>query len=293
MRSRLLRAASAAGALVLLGCADIDERAFAQTDVIEVQVLGTASTNVLANDTLGAGAVLDDVSGYDGRQLEVTHSPDGEVVVESLGEGPENESTLQYEVRMGGRTIIGQLIVLLSTDPADPITSTTSTTSTTTTTTTTPTTPPASCVDFDNLPQVEYYPGAVVPVNAGTATVLDFSGGEIEVDDDHDAGGSDVDLWFLGASLHFGGQQADGWTITFRHNGGQVNLVVNGDAATVGSPGALDGQIVGGATISVVGGDNRPGGVLRIDGTDISEFAIGGQELAIDDVCPISGTGEG
>src|SRR5690606_7646384 len=83
--------------------------------------------------------------------------------------------------------------------------------------------------------------------------------------------------------------------VTFGEFGGNVNLRINdGQIQNVGDFSALDGQVVGGVRIGVdVQAEGRRG-LLRLDAegnAQITSFAIGGQELWIDDVI-FRGAGE-
>lgn len=78
-------------------------------------------------------------------------------------------------------------------------------------------------------------------------------------------------------------------TITFRYQnrGGQIDLRVNGNMKVTsdGLP-ALDGQTVGGAEVRVQSSPSNAytGGIVTVVGK-INDFAVGGQELFVDDVC--------
>jgi hypothetical protein len=76
--------------------------------------------------------------------------------------------------------------------------------------------------------------------------------------------------------------------------GGNVNLRVNGQLRNVGNLQQLSGQVIGGVRLQVQPGANPRQGrlVLTQDTAPISDFAIGGQELYIDNVAyrgPVGG----
>ena len=72
--------------------------------------------------------------------------------------------------------------------------------------------------------------------------------------------------------------------LNFGEYGGNVNLEVNGDFRNFEDFAAIDGQIIGGAQVSVVNGFGHDQGTLRLNG-DIHALAVGGQELVIDHIC--------
>jgi hypothetical protein len=78
-------------------------------------------------------------------------------------------------------------------------------------------------------------------------------------------------------SLHFG-QYAEG-----------VGISINGDRAEVADMTELHGLVLGGAVVTVEATVFRdlPIGTLRVTGPNISEFAIGGTELVVDNICHV------
>ena len=82
--------------------------------------------------------------------------------------------------------------------------------------------------------------------------------------------------------------------LQFGELGGNVNLRVNGQFRNVGGFQQLSGQVIGGVRVQVQPGSNAERGrlVLTQDTAPISDFAIGGQELFIDNVAyrgPVDG----
>ncbi len=77
-----------------------------------------------------------------------------------------------------------------------------------------------------------------------------------------------------------------GLSLSYGAFGGNLNLDINGDFRNIGSFEDINGELVGGAEVTVVESENGVG-TLTITGS-ISSFSIGGQELFIDNVCPIT-----
>ncbi|MDQ3956185.1 MAG: VWA domain-containing protein [Actinomycetota bacterium] len=107
--------------------------------------------------------------------------------------------------------------------------------------------------------------------------------GSATVDERQLAGGSglDVGLNNINLSFDFGGTPSD-LSLLFGDYGGNVNLEVNGELRNVADLFDLDGRFIGGVRVEVI--DRGQGlGLLSLDGR-VSSFAIGGQELWIDDL---------
>jgi len=73
-------------------------------------------------------------------------------------------------------------------------------------------------------------------------------------------------------------------SLMFGEYGGNLNIDINGDFRNFNNFADLNGQTVGGVQVSVVNGLGNDRGRLQLDGV-ITSFAVGGQELWIDDVC--------
>ncbi len=111
------------------------------------------------------------------------------------------------------------------------------------------------------------------------------SGGFTEVEDGGRAGGSGHDLEVNNINLGFGlATPVASLSLAFGEYGGNENLRINGEFRNVSDLDDLDGVIVGGVGVQVTRTDDL--GTLRLDEVTqpISDFAIGGQELWIDDV---------
>jgi hypothetical protein len=111
--------------------------------------------------------------------------------------------------------------------------------------------------------------------------------GFARVDDEGLAGGSGQDLEVNNVNLAFALPLPYGAAvITFGEFGGNLNLRVNGDFRNVGDFSVLDGALVGGVRVQVAFAPDEEHGFLQLMGetADISDLALGGQELWIDDV---------
>lgn len=98
------------------------------------------------------------------------------------------------------------------------------------------------------------------------------------------AGGTGLELQVNNVLIDIGfGGPLERATLRFGDHGGNVNLEVNGDLVNVDDLADLSGSTVGGVRVTVVQEPQEPTGTLTLDGR-IGSFAIGGQELWIDDV---------
>jgi hypothetical protein len=73
-------------------------------------------------------------------------------------------------------------------------------------------------------------------------------------------------------------------TLAFGHYGGSLNLSINGDRVNVADFAAVHGKRIGGVRVSVDKGPYQQRGRLTLTGL-VRSFALGGQELSIDDLC--------
>ncbi len=71
--------------------------------------------------------------------------------------------------------------------------------------------------------------------------------------------------------------------LAFGEYGGDVSVMINGVTHVVANLSELDGQVIGGVEVSVVGGGGNDQGTLSLNGV-INQFATGGQEYYIDNV---------
>jgi hypothetical protein len=156
--------------------------------------------------------------------------------------------------------------------------------------------PPApDCVDFEDLPLGTVYGVGDVFVTSGVQVAgSDFqwgsgdwtSDGFAEVGNAGDAGGSGQEMIVnnLLLKFDFGGPVA-GLRLRFGEYGGNLNIDINGEFVNFENFADINGAVIDGVSVSVVNGLGNDQGILTLVGT-INSFAIGGQELVIDDVCP-------
>ena len=109
------------------------------------------------------------------------------------------------------------------------------------------------------------------------------SGGFTMVEAGDAAGGSGQDLQVNNVLLRFGfDSPIEGLSLDFGAYGGNLNLEINGEFVNFGSMDDINGIGIGGTEVFTTAGGGR--GSLIVFGF-IESFAIGGQELWIDDVC--------
>lgn len=110
--------------------------------------------------------------------------------------------------------------------------------------------------------------------------------GRARVDDRHYSGGSGNDLHLGNTNLLFEfDYPRDEITLKFADCGGNNNITLNSEFLNFGRINELDGQMIGGVSLSVTSfqSGNNWFGELVLTGV-IDLFKIGGQELCIDDV---------
>jgi hypothetical protein len=151
-----------------------------------------------------------------------------------------------------------------------------------------------ACVDFEDLSAGARYNVGDSFVDSGAWVTgktfywrdgTAYAGGYTEVDDQNLAGGSGNDLQVNNINLDFDfGAPVAGLTLRAYDGGGNLNIEINGEFLNFDRLTELDGLDIGGVSITVIdlGNDQYQ---LVLDGL-IQSFAIGGQELWIDDVCP-------
>ena len=144
------------------------------------------------------------------------------------------------------------------------------------------------CVKFSNLtPGNTYSVGDTITTSEADISVEQFqwpngtwtTTGRAKVDDRNYAQGSGNDLNANNVNLSFQfDYPVDKISLKFGELGGNNNIKVNGTFQNVANLVDLNGNSIGGVQITV-------NGTMDLDGT-INDFAIGGQELWLDDVCP-------
>ncbi len=158
----------------------------------------------------------------------------------------------------------------------------------------------ALCTTFESLPPGQAYPvGATFTENNIKMTPLNFvwsngtptAGGFARVATGGQARGSGQDLELNNINLDFDfGPVARSLTLRFGEYGGNLNIRVNGQFRNFGNFADINQATIGNAAVAVNIYDPRSNngsgdlGILTLSGA-INQFALGGQELWIDDVC--------
>jgi hypothetical protein len=159
-----------------------------------------------------------------------------------------------------------------------------------------PTEEPSPCVAFEGLTLGDSYRVPERFMDSGveiTVRAFQWGNGEwttegyTQVDDQGLAGGSGQDMWINNVNLDFDFccVLAKGLTLKFGEYGGNLNMEINGVFENFADFADIDGSNIGGVTVIVTDGLGNDTGMLTLEG-EIWSFAIGGQELWIDDVCP-------
>lgn len=155
--------------------------------------------------------------------------------------------------------------------------------------------PSCNTVTFSDLsPGASYYIGDTITSEGIDIIVEPFcwgngewtSNGTARVDDRYYSGGSGNDMNARNVNLFFEfDYPRDEITLKFADCGGNNNITVNSEFLNLGRIIELDGQVIGGVTVSVAAnqsGNNWVGEIVLTGMIDL--FKIGGQELWIDDV---------
>ena len=155
----------------------------------------------------------------------------------------------------------------------------------------TPPVPVTTCVAWTDQTTSDrhYVPGTIVDNGVSIFTEKFYwsngdstTGGFAEVQNQQVAGGSGLDVFCNNINLNFDFTfPCTRITLKFNDGGGNENLRINGQLANVTSLSALHNTTLGGANITVLGGNP---GTLTVMGR-ITNFRIGGQEFSIDDIC--------
>ncbi len=151
------------------------------------------------------------------------------------------------------------------------------------------------CVDFEDLSLDAIFRVGDSFVDSGvTVTGQTFfwsNGGSTDngfarIEDGERAGGSGQEAQVNNINLAFDfGKTLSDLGLRFGEFGGNLNLEVNGDMRNFEDFAEIDGGNIGGVKVSIMAAASEAQGVLALQG-QINSFAIGGQELWIDDVCP-------
>ena len=155
--------------------------------------------------------------------------------------------------------------------------------------------PGRPCVMFEGLPLGNQYHVGDTFTDSGvdiTAVGFEwstgefFTGGLAIVENGGLAGGAGQEMHLNNVNLAFNfGGPIPGLDLLFGEYGGNLNLEINGDFRNFENLADIDGLVIGGVQVSVVGGLGNDMGSLTLSG-DINSFSIGGQEFWIDDICP-------
>jgi hypothetical protein len=155
--------------------------------------------------------------------------------------------------------------------------------------------PETDCVDFEDLTASTTYNVGDTFVDSGVTIQVDpfvwsngtvYSGGFAQVGSTGLAGGSGLELQVNNVNLTFDfGQSLKGLSLDFGEYGGNLNIEINGDFRNFNNFADINGLVIGDAQVVVLNGLGNDTGRLYLFGT-IDSFAVGGQELWIDNICP-------
>ena len=117
-----------------------------------------------------------------------------------------------------------------------------------------------------------------------------FPGGVATVENGGNAGhgGNEFNVNNIGLRFSSAVGSVPGFSMLFGEYGGNLNFSINGDFRNFNNFQDINGAVIGGAVVFVVGGNGNDTGQLMAIGS-ISEFSVGGQELYIDHICPEMG----
>jgi hypothetical protein len=152
------------------------------------------------------------------------------------------------------------------------------------------------CVDFEDLTVGTMYIRFDVFEDSGWCIIVGLfqwddgtwtEGNFTQVTTNGRAGGTGNEMQVNNVNLSFiFCTDLGGLTLKFGEYGGNLNIKINDDFRNFDNFNEIDGVKIGGVDVSVSGVGTGDGmGTLTLSGT-INSFMIGGQELALDDVCP-------
>ena len=152
-----------------------------------------------------------------------------------------------------------------------------------------------ACIDFEDVPLSDtYYTGSYFSSEGVTIGVKDFQWSNQQWTNNGLAqAGANLmacqlghEMWTNNVNLEFTFLETwPGLSLYFGEYGGNLNLEVNGDFMNFDDFIDIHGQAIGGAAVTVTNGYGQGCGTLLLNGS-IQTFAIGGQELWIDHICP-------
>ena len=114
-----------------------------------------------------------------------------------------------------------------------------------------------------------------------------FSGGVVTIENGGLAGhgGNEFNVNNVGLRFSSSAGSVPGFSFLFGEYGGNLNFSINGDFRNFNNFQDINGSVIGGAVVFVVGGNGNDQGQLAAFGT-INGFSVGGQELYVDHICP-------
>lgn len=152
----------------------------------------------------------------------------------------------------------------------------------------------AGCIDFeDQTLGTTFAFGTTFQASGVDLTLTPYlwptgvttTGGSAKIDAFGRAGGSGNELRPNNVNVSFDFGRIERLELKFGELGGNVNIRVNGDLRNTANFADLNGQTIGGVTMTVNDPTGANRGTIVLDGV-IEEFEVGGQELWIDDLCP-------
>ena len=159
----------------------------------------------------------------------------------------------------------------------------------------TATPPPFVCIDFEG-PALDtvFHVGDTFPESGTPITLEQFQwsnsvwtpDGFAKIVNGGLAGGSGKEILVNNVNLRFAFDgPRPGLKIRFGEYGGNLNIDINGEFRNFENFADIDGATIGGVNVAVVNGLGNDMGGIVLTGV-INSFAIGGQELWLDDICP-------
>lgn len=153
--------------------------------------------------------------------------------------------------------------------------------------------PPNPVIDFEDLVLgTEYrvpdsFSSGGVPITVGPFQWSDGTwayDGVAKVVNSGLAGGSGNEMNLNNVKLEFNfWLPLSSLSLRFGEYGGNLNIRINGDFRNFQNFDEINGLVIGGVTVAVVNGHGNDKGLLSLSGAPIAQFAVGGQELFIDD----------
>lgn len=137
-----------------------------------------------------------------------------------------------------------------------------------------------------------YYVGNTFTTAGVTVSAADFqwdsgtwfSGGFAYIGNAGWAGGANNELGINNINLDFDFGPITYLTLNFGEYGGNLNININGVFTNFENFSEINGNIYGGVLVSATNGFGNDQGVLTLSGGTINSFALGGQELWVDNV---------